>query len=115
MSRSRDKGTAFETAVVRLLEANGLTAKRTGTAWGQYGDIILKNLYSFVVLECKATQRVSVPDAFRQAEAACKRLLIDKGTYSPPTVIHKRPRAPIGQAYVTVSLETFVKLFKREL
>jgi hypothetical protein len=94
VSKERAKGTAFETAVARFLHGT-----RTGSASAHMGDILLPYA-PYLTIECKATQRIDLPGAMRQAEKAA-------GTQRVPIVIHKRVGRPVADSYVTIDLDYF--------
>jgi len=104
MSKARQKGTAFETAIVNYLRENGFPeAERWGSVDMGQGDI--RNVP--MVLEAKNHKTMSLSEWCDQAEAS--------GTKAGKlwAVIHKRTRRGTPKAYVTMSLENFVELLKK--
>jgi len=103
VSKARQKGTSFETEVVRYLNDNGFPdAERYGSAQMDLGDI--KNLP--IVLEAKNHNAMALSEWCDQAEVAGSKA---KKLWA---VVHKRARKNVSKAYVTMSLESFVELLK---
>jgi hypothetical protein len=103
MSKSRQKGTSFETAIVTFLKENGFEkAERWGTSEMNLGDI--RNVP--MVLEAKNHKAMALSEWTDQAAISGKK------ASKLWAVVHKRIRKGINQAYVTMSLEQFVVLLK---
>lgn len=108
MSKSRAKGTSFETAVVNYLRERGLTgAVRTGSA--AYGDGDITGIPG-IVIENKDQARMDLSGWLNQATKSADR----RGKSELPIVVHKRRGKNVSQAYCTLSLESLVKLIKGE-
>jgi hypothetical protein len=95
VSKSRAKGTDFETAVVNYLKENRvLNATRLPTS-SPLGDIDGTG----VVLECKNQKTMTlaawVDQAAKAGTVAARRFF----------VIHKRPRKNVAESYVTFQLK----------
>lgn len=117
MSRSKDKGTRFETAVVRYLRAalgDGIERRTLGGA-NDRGDVSGVRAHGRpVVIECKSTSRLEVARYLREVEAergnddalagvvVCKRIGI---TDDPRAGV-----AALGQQLVLMTLEDFTAL-----
>lgn len=103
MSKARQKGTSFETAIVNYLKENGFKdAERWGSLDMALGDI--RNVP--MVLEAKNHKAMALADWCTQAETSGKK------ANKLWAVIHKRARKGTSQSYVTLSLENFVALLK---
>lgn len=95
MSRSRQKGTAFESEVVNFLKAHKIFNATRLPMSSPLGDIDGTG----VVLECKNQKTMTLAawvDQAAKAGAVAAR---------PFFVIHKRPRKNVSEAYVTFPLE----------
>lgn len=57
--------------------------------------------------EVKAVERLSFPDAMRQAEAS----LLKSGAPEIPVVINRRNRQAVGEAYTLLRLDDFLTLY----
>jgi hypothetical protein len=103
MSKARQRGTQFETAVVNFLKENGYPdAERWGSTNMALGDV--RNIP--IVLEAKNHKSMALAEWCDQAEEAGNRA---KKLWA---VVHKRNRKNISKAYVTMSLEQMVELLK---
>lgn len=104
MNPSKRKGTAFETAVVRYLQANGHpnAERRALTGNQDRGDIA--NIPDFA-LECKAVQSIALAQFIDEAT----REAINAGARYGAAII-KRRQKPVDQAYVVMTLEQFTDL-----
>jgi len=103
MSKARQKGTSFETAIVNFLKENGFPeAERWGSLDMALGDI--RNMP--IVLEAKNHKAMALSEWCTQAETSGKK------ANKLWAVIHKRIRKGIAQSYVTMSLEQFVILLQ---
>jgi hypothetical protein len=102
MSKARQKGTSFETAVVNVLKEEGFTNAERFLNDTSLGDI--RNLP--VVAECKNHKSLALSEWTKQAEVS--------GTKAGKlwAVIHHRPRKSTRQAYVTMSLEQWIVLMR---
>jgi hypothetical protein len=100
MSKSRAKGTAFETDLVKWFRENGWPDVERLPFSSPLGD--LDGLP--ITAEAKNQAAMKLPEWLAQAEkSAAKRGL-------PFFVFHKRVRKPIGKTYVTTELEQLAPL-----
>ena len=100
MSRARQKGTAFETALVKWFHENGFPDVKRMPFSSPLGD-----LYGLpVCAEAKNQVAMKLPEWLIQAEKSGQKLGL------PFVVFHKRARKPIGKTYVTTELEQFNKI-----
>jgi Holliday junction resolvase len=103
VSKARQKGTSFETEVVRYLNENGFEdAERWGSGQMDLGDI--RNVP--IVLEAKNHKAMALSEWCDQAAASASKA---KKLWA---VVHKRSRKNTSQAYVTMSLENFALLLQ---
>lgn len=102
MSRTRQKGTAFETEVVRFLQSMGMDEAERNVLNSPLGDI--RNLP--MVLECKNHKTMELAEWVDQAAASGARV----GKLH--AVIHKRRGKNVSKAYVTMELKDFAVLLK---
>ena len=102
---NKNKGTRWESAVRDYLNSSGQSAHRSAQAGADVGDVHLNGVWA---LQCKeqAQQRYAewVPAAERQAANAAL-------SYS--AVVHKKRNAPVGDALVVMTLDTFSELTNR--
>lgn len=114
MSRQKDKGTRFETAVLRYLrdrigDPEGMIHRETLHGNADEGDI--KGLYintRSLVLECKNANRFSLSDWLEQARQEAANAGADYGM----VVFHRpgRGEARMGDQYVLMDLDTLARL-----
>lgn len=106
MSKSRAKGTSFESAVVTFLIEHGFpyAERRAMQGKNDRGDIA--GVPGFV-LECKATARIDLGEFVTETETERK----NAGARYGATVIKRRGKS-IGDAYVAVPLSQFVELIR---
>lgn len=100
LSRTRAKGTAFETEVVNFLKESGfLEAHRNilNSPLGDIGDIP-------IVAECKNQKTMTISEWVDQAKTSGQKA----GKLS--AVIHKRRGKNVSHSYVTMELREFVEL-----
>lgn len=103
MSKSRAKGTSFESAIVEVLNKEGFPeAKRPGPINWEFGDI--ENLP--VVLEAKNHQTMALAAWMKQAEIAS----VKAG--KPFVVIHKRKGKNARKAYATQEFDTWLMFLR---
>lgn len=103
MNKSKRKGTAFETEVVRFLQENGFPQAERRALRGNKdcGDIAgIPNW----ILECKAEKEFSLSSYMKEVEAEIENAGVDYGA-----AVLKRPRAGTGDAYLIVPLRTWVE------
>lgn len=109
MSASRRKGTAFESAVVAWLRANGFPAAERRALAGALdrGDIAGVTGWA---IECKATRTIDLAAAIDEARVEAANAGVDRYV-----AVIKRRGKPVGQAYVVMPLENFGDLLKEGL
>lgn len=107
MSRSRNKGTAFETAVVRFLIEEGFTRveRRALAGTADKGDIA--GLPGFAV-EVKNCQRDGLPGWVDEVETERAHAGADYGVVWH----HRRGRAHPRDGFVTMTGATFARLVR---
>mgnify|MGYP000954764845 CR=1 FL=1 len=111
MSKSKQKGTKFETAVVTYLSdcTTGQIERRTLSGSHDKGDVAGVFIDGLpIVVECKACSRLSIPEWLR--EAATER---DNANAAVGVVVAKRQgigMANMGQQLVIMTLDDFSKL-----
>lgn len=96
VSKSRAKGTQFETEVVNYLKSCKIFNATRLPMSSPLGDIDGTG----VVLECKNQKTMTLAAWVDQAAKASE---VSGG--KPPFVIHKRPRKNVSEAYVTFPLK----------
>lgn len=118
MSRQKQKGTAFETAIVEYLQdklCDDSIERRALNGTCDRGDISGVTFCGHrMVLECKNEARMRLADYVREAETEAKN---DNALYY--AVIHKKRGTGIstlqtvGQQYVTMPLHIFTRIIER--
>lgn len=118
VNRSRAKGTAFETAVVRhLRDLLPRTSVERLPLLGNadQGDLVVVDpaRLRHYVLEAKATQRIDLAGAVAQAAAeaanyAAARNLDDGDVFGAAVI--KRRNHSVNRSYVVMELDTFARL-----
>ena len=107
---AKRKGTAFESAVVAHLKAQGIPARRVAqTGAVDTGDI---HGVSPFVLQCKAYKNVT--DGLREGIEGAQRQAVAAGEPYGAAVV-KRPRKSIADAYVVLTLDDFARLLSDRL
>lgn len=108
MSKAKQKGTAFETAVTSYLQENDIDARRLPlTGSKDQGDIRVCGQVSFT-LEAKNHRAMDLSTWMNQVVIENTQAGTDFGI-----VVHKRPRrGDVADSYVTMSLDTFTSLLK---
>lgn len=104
----KQKGTAFETAVLRFLSEAGHKVRRMPPAGGKdVGDLQVDHLLGLWVLEAKA---VKAQDLAKW----CNELEVELQNSEAPwgCVVHKRRMRGVAQSFVTMDLETFSRLLQ---
>lgn len=102
---AKAKGTAHETAIVRHLQAGGIPARRVAqTGAVDTGDI---HGVSPFVIQAKAWR--DIPSALREGVDGARRQASAAGESFGVAVV-KRPRRPVGDSYVVMSLDDFARL-----
>lgn len=105
MTAAKDKGTRWETAIVRLLVGAGIPARRVAqTGSSDLGDV--HGVSPFVI---QAKDRRDVLDGIREGLDAVQRQAAAAGERWG-VVVSKRARKPIEEAYVVMRLSTFAEV-----
>jgi len=108
LSKSKQKGTAAETAVVRYLQQNGYpnVERRALNGTQDRGDV---SGIADVVIEVKNHARMELSEWVKELEAEIKNAQATSGT-----VIHKkRGTTNVGEWYATLPVELWVQLIQR--
>ena len=107
MSKSKAKGTAFETLIVRYLRENGFpyAERRALTGNADKGDITGTGP---LVWECKNHAALKLAEWMRETETERKNANADHGIL----VVKRRGSNKPAEQYVVLTLETVVKLLK---
>lgn len=106
MSKARAKGTSFETAILPWLKALWPDASRTGSKSFEAGDFERTGPY---IIEAKNQKEMKLAAWVKQVTLAALRV----GAWFP-IVVHKRRMFGPQGSYVTMTLETFVKVILHE-
>lgn len=101
MSKTRAKGTSWETSIVNFLSESFPHVKRTGSANFGGGDI---DLAPNVVIECKNVAKIELAAIVAQTEAAAQRNHADIAA----AWIKKRGKSSPAEAYVVMSGSQFL-------
>lgn len=103
MSKSKQKGTAWETAVVRYLQEHGHEVERRALGGvNDKGDIAgLKNW----TLECKDEKSISLSTYMNEAETEA----INAGTEFFAAIVKRRMKG-VSEGYVVLPLRVFVNV-----
>jgi hypothetical protein len=106
MSASKEKGTAWETAIVRYLKDSGfpLAERRALAGTSDRGDIA--NLP--VVVEAKNCRRDELPGWVDEATSEAVNAGVDVGVVWH----HRRGKSSPGEGFVTMSGAAFVRLLR---
>ena len=99
---SRNKGAAGERELANILKEYGYTARRGQQFCGKNGDADVVGLDG-IHIECKRVEKLNIEKAMEQAKT-------DARAGEIPAVFHRKNRKPW---LVTVSLEDFIKLYKK--
>ena len=105
MSRNKQKGTSFETALVPFLRVLWPHARRTGSESLGSGDFA--ETWPFVI-ESKSRKELRLGEWMKQIEVAAERIRQRDGVTLFPVVIHKRRMFGAHRAYVTQPVETWI-------
>ena len=102
---SKAKGTAWETAVVTWLRANGFpyAERRTLAGANDKGDV---SGVPGVVLECKATKTITLSTFVDELLVEMANAQADIGA----VVIKRRGTTDVGRAYAVMPMDVFVRL-----
>lgn len=107
MSRSRDRGTSWETAIVGYLNDQGATQaeRRALNGTRDRGDIAG---LPGVVIEAKNEQRIDLAGYIAETEAE----RVNASARIGVAWVKRRAKASPGQAYVVMTGATFVNLLR---
>ena len=105
-NRSKERGTAFETAVVRYLQEHGFpyAERRALHGTDDRGDIAG---VPGVMFECKSVKSITLGEFMNEVAVQTK----NAGARLGVAVIKRRQKST-GDAYVVMSLDTFVELIR---
>lgn len=106
MSASRRKGTAFETAVVNYLRAEGHAAAERRALNGRLDRGDIAGIAGWT-LECKAERTIDLAGYMGEAKAEA----VNAGTELYAAVVKRRGKQT-GDAYVVMPLAVFVEILK---
>ncbi len=104
MSKSRAKGTSWETSIVNFLAESFPTARRTGSADFGGGDVV--GVSDDLVIEAKNVQKMALAEWVAQAEAAGER----RGAWLRVVWAKRVGKGSPGDGYVIMSGHTFHRL-----
>lgn len=105
MTRAKDKGTRWESAVVAFLNACGVRAYRPAqSGFADQGDV---HGVSPFILQCKDWRDVT--SALREGVDGAQVQAVNAGERYGVAVV-KRARKPVGEAYAVMHLEDFAAL-----
>lgn len=106
------KGTIFSTAILKWLRGAGAEAEKLVQAGSNdEGDMKVVVAGKTYVFELKATKKLDLPSAWKEAEIEAENYAKARGLeYTPPAyAVIKRSRAGIEKAWVICSLEAWLK------
>jgi hypothetical protein len=105
VSASKQKGTAFETAVVRFMQAAGFDVERRALQGSlDKGDIAGLDGW---VLECKAEKAITLAEYMKEAEQEA----VNAGVPWYAAIV-KRRNKNVSDAYVVLPLKVFIGFLK---
>lgn len=114
MNRSKAKGSLYETALVNYFRSKGWIADRlrqTGTE--DEGDLAIRIPGDLipVVVEAKAERQMNLSSYIAQAEKEAQAYARHRELHVIPEwlAIVKRPNKPIGQSYVVITLDEYIR------
>ena len=102
MSKTRAKGTSFETEVVKVLQSMGFLDTKRHVLNSPFGDIDGIPM----VLECKNHKEMALSEWMNQAAKSGEK------AGKLHAVCHKRKGKGVPQAYVTMPLEVYAELLR---
>ena len=111
-SYNKQKGSKFETDVMKYLRKLGHFAERLAKAGANdEGDIVTVVAGKTYILECKNRKSMSLPQFWAEAQAEAANYAKARGlVVEPPAfVIVKRRNAKIEDAWVITSLEKWIE------
>jgi hypothetical protein len=107
MSKSKQKGTSWETAIVRYLEEQGISASRKVLAGSNdQGDI---DMPLGIVVEAKNERAMTLSSYVDEANIEARNT---KEGWIGVAWHHRKGKSSPGDAYVTMDGASFVKLVK---
>lgn len=110
MSRSKNKGTAWETAIVAYLHSLGLTTARRVTLTGanDQGDVHLGAVDEpLTVIEAKNEQRMAAAEYVDEANREAGRC---KGAPLAVAWVHRRGKSSPADGYVIMDGATYARI-----
>ena len=108
MSASKQKGTAFESLVLREFKLHYPGAERRAMQGAlDKGDLLLPGEDRFVV-ECKNVSRWNLPEWLREAEAEARNAGVPYGVVASK----RRGNAQPGDQYIHMTVSAFLGLVK---
>ena len=107
---SKQRGTAWETGLVKYLREQGLDAERLRqTGKNDEGDIALR-VDSRYILEAKATARINLAGWIAEAELEADNYGKHRGIETPGFVVaYKRRNHSTGQSYIITTLDEWLR------
>ena len=111
-SYNKQKGSKFETDVMKYLRSLGHFAERLAKAGANdEGDIVAIIAGQTYILECKNRKAINLPQFWSEAQTEASNYAKARGlSVEPPAfVIVKRRNAPIEQAWVVQPLEKWIE------
>ena len=111
-SYNKQKGSKFETDVMKYLRKLGHFAERLAKAGSSdEGDIVTIVAGKTYILECKNRKAMSLPQFWAEAQAEAANYAKARGLKEAPPafVIVKRRNASIEDAWVITSLEKWIE------
>jgi Holliday junction resolvase len=106
MNKSKIKGTAYETAVVRHLNDNGFPYAERRALAGNLDKGDIAGIPS-VVMECKAEQRIDLSGYMDEVATEKRNAAAQVGV-----AIVKRRNHGVGRSYVVLELDDFLELIR---
>lgn len=114
MSRQKDKGTKFESAVVQYLRSRGFEARRQALAGNaDEGDVLVESPLMDIAVECKDRKSMSPKWLGELLDEAESEAINAKASYGV-AIVHRDGcgKASFGGQAVLMSLDTFADLMR---
>lgn len=107
---SKQRGTAWETSLVRYMRDLGLDVDRLRqTGKNDEGDIALRTSGRYI-LEAKATARLNLAGWIGEAETEAENYAKHRGIEIPGFVVaYKRRQHSTGQSYIITTLDEWLR------
>jgi Holliday junction resolvase len=107
------KGTKFETDLENYLNESAVTARRLPRAGTKdIGDVSITFKKFTIVIEAKNVKKQDMADFLRQADVESCNYEIKYGVPTVPAVVTKTRQKGIGEARVTMTLDTLLDLLR---